>query len=151
MLPFWLYTLGRVFFKGEVLIPYFDIVKSLALLLLPLIPGMILAHFKPEMKEKFQKVLKVAILIFLILIIVFGVYPNFYMIYLVRWYTIVSGFLLPWCGYAISYFLSFMLGRPHKDCLTIMIETGVQNIRKFHKLLLYSCMNSEFRYHCVVD
>lgn len=40
---------------------------------------------------------------------------------------IVAGLFLPWVGYILGYLAAFVLRQPPADCLTIAIETGIQN------------------------
>lgn len=39
----------------------------------------------------------------------------------------MAGLLLPWLGYSFGYLMAFVLRQSPKDCLTIAIETGIQN------------------------
>lgn len=40
---------------------------------------------------------------------------------------VVGGLLLPWVGYLFGYLVAFVLRQSPADCLTIAIETGIQN------------------------
>lgn len=131
MMPFWLYTLGQVFFSqagGEKLsIPFLNIIVSLLLLIGPVFAGIILKHFKPHFAEKSKKFVKISTVIIIIVAIVFGSISNFYVYYLLTWKTLLCGLLLPWAGFGISYGVAFLLRQEHRNCRTIAIETGIQN------------------------
>lgn len=142
MMPLWLLTLGQVFFKdlsaGQISIPFENILLSLALLIVPCLLGIILKHIKPTIAEKSKKVIKISTLIVVGVAIVFGTIANTYVYSLITWKTVLCGMLLPYCGFAVSYLISYFLKQTATNCRTIAIETGIQNANIAIVLLNFS-------------
>jgi sodium/bile acid cotransporter 3/5 len=130
MMPFWLFTLGQMFFKslgGHMQIPFSNIILSLSYLIVPCCLGILVKHYKPKMAEKSKKVIKYTTLFVIVVAICFGTAANIYVYSLITAKTLLCGFLLPWGGFALSYAVAFILRQNHINCRTIAIETGIQN------------------------
>lgn len=131
MMPFWLYTLGQVFFAqsgGERLsIPFANIIVSLLLLIGPVFLGIVVKHYRPKFAERSKKFVKITTIFIIAVAIVFGSISNFYVFYLITWKTLLCGLLLPWVGFVLSYLIAFLIRQDHRNCRTIAIETGIQN------------------------
>lgn len=56
---------------------------------------------------------------------------------------VVAGLGLPWLGYAFGYLLAVIFKRKHADCLTIAIETGIQNTGISIYLLRFTLLQPE--------
>lgn len=73
----------------------------------------------------------------------FGLYVNRYVFFLMTWYTLLAGMLLPWCGYIFAFAIATLLRQDYKDSITISIETGIQNAGKlFITSLLLNSKNA---------
>ena len=107
-----------------------NMIGTILIVTIPPALGLILVSFKQHLVAKFKRILK--LFTFFVVLITFsvGVYANFYIFSLMRWYMLLCGLLLPWTGYLIGYLVAYCLKQEHKDCLTIAIETGMQNFSK---------------------
>jgi sodium/bile acid cotransporter 3/5 len=146
MMPFWLFTLGQMFFKqlgGHMQIPFTNIILSLGFLIVPCCLGILVKHYKPHLAEKSKKVIKYTTSFVIIVAICFGTAANIYVYSLITAKTLLCGFLLPWGGFALSYAVAFVLRQNHVNCRTIAIETGIQNAGIAIILLSYSLNKPE--------
>lgn len=127
MMPAWLYTLGRVFYAGEVSIPFANVAMSLLTLIVPACLGMWFIRSRRHLADRFLRVIKMLTFCMLIVVIPFGIYQGWYIFSLMTWRTLACGFGLPWTGYGLSYLVATLLRQSWADRRTIAIETGIQN------------------------
>jgi len=128
MMPVWLFTLGTIIFdEGEIQVPYNMITKYAIFLVIPLFVGFLIKRYLPRVGNLLRRMLKCFSAILLIFIITFATVANLYLFKLFSWKLVIAGMGLPWLGYALAYSISTIFRQPHRDCLAIAIETGVQN------------------------
>lgn len=132
MMPFWISLLGVNFLQGfssntKIHVPYANITRSLASLVLPLLIGVAIQKWKPLWAAKSKKIMRPFIIFVLIFVVVFGAITNFYMFRQMTWPALFGGLLLPWCGFMFGCFTSIILRRSPADVTAIAIETGIQN------------------------
>ena len=106
----------------------FELFKLVLLILgIPIILGMTVNHFHPEMAKKINKVLSPFSIIFFILLIIIALYDNAHIfknyIHLVLFLVIFHNIYAFIIGYVTAK--SFKLNK--KDTKTISMETGIQN------------------------
>ncbi|MFX0558124.1 bile acid:sodium symporter family protein [Maribacter sp. CXY002] len=106
----------------------FEMVKLVSLLLgLPLVLGMFINYWKPNLAIKLAKVLKIVSLLFFIALVFIALYNNkeIFMEYIfyVFWIVVIHNILAFFTGFSISKL--FVLAK--KDVKSITIETGIQN------------------------
>lgn len=129
VLPFWLFTLGRVFYGGRVTIPYMTITGSLFGLICPIFFGLAFKHFLPVWAERIGRILKPVTVVSFIIVGIFGCGVNSYVFALLDWRHFVCGMLLPYAGYALTYPIArWVFRRSHADCLAIAVENGCLNV-----------------------
>ncbi len=140
MFPLWLYTLGRLVMDNGVRIhiPFQNILISLLCLLIPVIVGIVVRLKRPRAAKLITKILKPFYIAFIIFMFTFGIYTNLYIFRLIKPMVVVSGCLLPYCGFIISGAVAFALRQPWKRVYTISIETGMQNAGIAMLLMKYS-------------
>jgi len=119
-------------------VPYGRIITSLLILIVPLLVGVAIARFKPQLGAQLRKILRPFIIFLLIFLIVFGILSNLYMFQLMNAPVVFAGLLLPWCGFAFGCFLSVILRQPPPNVTAIAIETGIQNTGIAIMLLKFS-------------
>ncbi|KAK2708878.1 hypothetical protein QYM36_014490 [Artemia franciscana] len=128
MIPFWSFTLGRIVFsQSAIQIPYMRIVTMAAGLVVPLAVGIAIRRFLPRVADVLVKMLKPMASLFIVFIIVFGVYTNLYMFQIMGWQVFTAGFSLPFLGYCFGAVAAYLLRRPIEDVIAISVETGLQN------------------------
>ncbi|KAI1730558.1 sodium bile acid symporter family domain-containing protein [Ditylenchus destructor] len=132
MMPLWMNFLGYKFLKGyldnaRVHVPYSKIVMSLLALVIPLLIGVTIAHYKPACASKARKLLRPFIIFVLAFVVILGVISNYHIFTLITWHALLAGLLLPWCGFMFGCFTSILLKQKPEDVTAIAIETGVQN------------------------
>uniref|UniRef100_A0A1I8A3R0 Sodium Bile acid symporter family n=1 Tax=Steinernema glaseri TaxID=37863 RepID=A0A1I8A3R0_9BILA len=143
MMPLWMHLLGKQFLEGynpeaTIRVPYAKIVTSLLALVIPLLIGVAIQKWKPELAAKARKVMRPYVVIVLVFLIVFGSLANSYMFYLMSVPALVGGLLLPWCGFMFGCFTSIVLRQPPANVTAIAIETGIQNTGIAIMLLKFS-------------
>ncbi|CAG9533622.1 unnamed protein product [Cercopithifilaria johnstoni] len=143
MIPLWMWLLGFHFlnsFHPEVVIkvPYIRIVSSLVIMIVPLIFGLTISHFKPALRLQARKIMRPFIVFVLVFLIGFGTVANIYMVRLLTWTTVIGSLLLPWCGFAIGCFTAVILRQSPPNVTSIAIETGIQNTGIAIMLLKFS-------------
>lgn len=106
---------------------YSMFISIVQLILVPLIVGMLLRHWQPQLTLKIIPAVKRLSLVIFVAFILFAVAGNLENIkhHLHRVFLIVlvhNGLAL-----ALGYYISILLGRGKQDARTISIETGIQN------------------------
>jgi len=148
MMPLWMHLLGYKFLKtsvenSTVRIPYGKIVISLLVLIVPLMVGVAIARFKPQVSAKARKMLRPFIIFVLVFVIIFGTISNLPIFGSMTWPALLAGLLLPWCGFMFGCFTSILLRQKPEDVTAIAIETGVQNTGIAIMLLKFSFTAAE--------
>lgn len=130
MMPLWLFLLGRFFIDtSRVTIPYSNIALSLLYVVCPCIVGLILRYFLPKLAEKLTKLNKIFSLVFVVTLLTYGTYVNFYIFELMAAEPkiIPAALTTPIIGFIMGYLASLMFKQNQKKRITIAIETGCQN------------------------
>lgn len=129
MIPMWLYTLGIhvIYNTNSITIPFVNIITSLLGLLLPVAIGVLIQKKKPRLAKKILLAVKPVTVIFVILVFTVGVYANLYIFKLLTPLVLLTGALIPYCGFAFGAFVAFIARQPKGRIMTIAIETGIQN------------------------
>jgi predicted Na+-dependent transporter len=129
VLPAWVYSLGRVYSdRANISIPFTGLLVNLFATITPCLLGLLLAHFFPRVKAFCYKIAKPVTFIVLLSHLVMVFASKFYMVRLVRTINWLSGPLIPLFGYVIGGALAFILRLPARQCKTVAIETGIQNV-----------------------
>lgn len=130
MMPMWLFTLGRTLFnsgKGEIKIPYFNLLVSLVMLTCPLLLGVAIRHFRPKWADVSKKIIRP----FTIMIVVFGLSAMFYLYWHVflmfTWNIVFAGAAVAICGYSLGAISAWAFKLERKQIVAISIETAYQN------------------------
>lgn len=137
MMPVWLYTLGTYGYLRhlKMYIPFFELMKSLLINLIPLLIGMIIAYFIPRLQSFVKRIVKPVLIILLLYFFGFATYVNFYLFSYIDWRMILTAPLLPWCGYIIGGSVAWIFDQDWIRVKTIAIETGRQIFYNVNKLL----------------
>nr|XP_053633467.1 P3 protein-like isoform X2 [Cherax quadricarinatus] len=128
-LPLWVYALARtIFHDGHFSqLPYKNIAMLVVGLVLPLSIGLLIKRWSQRVADVLKRLLKPISIIFIIFIMTFGVYANFYIFAFFNWRVAVAGVLLPWLGFLFGAVASLVCRRNVEELIAISIETGVQN------------------------
>lgn len=150
MMPFWLFTLGKVIFdRGQMEVPYSNLATYVVALVIPLAAGLLIQRYLPRVRNILVRILKPLSMLLLIFIVVFAIITNLYLFELFSWQVrklmelmlefslnqeifihlqiIVAGLGLPWLAYVTGYLVAGIFGQCHKDRLAIGLEAGIQN------------------------
>lgn len=141
MMPLWLFALGRFFIDvNKVVIPYHMIAINLLQVVLPCTLGIFIRWKWEKVALKLVKGIRPMALFFVFYIITYGTYANLYMYQLMGDYPIViaCGAMLPWIGFSLGGLLALLARQARAKCITIALETGIQNIGIAIIILLYS-------------
>ncbi|CRK88032.1 CLUMA_CG001818, isoform A [Clunio marinus] len=138
-MPFWLFTLGQTIFdRANLGVPYLRVLIVAASLLVPLGIGLIIQKVFPKVGKFLVRILKPLSLAFLVIIIVFGLATNLYMLELFSWQVVVACTCLPLLGNIIGFTTAKLLRQPTPDAVSISIETGIQNTGLTMFLVMFS-------------
>lgn len=86
MIPFWVFTLGKVFFdRANLGIPYTNVITSAAGLIIPLTIGVLIRKFKPNVGNFLVRILKPLSTILIVIMVTSAIISNFYMWQLFTW------------------------------------------------------------------
>ena len=131
MIPFWMYTLGQLLMTTEtdieIRVPFMNILTSLVSLILPILAGIMLKKYKPKWAEKWLKVTRVCVFVFILFMFTFGLYANLYVFRLFTWQLVIGGCCLPYIGFIMGGLMSFICRVQYSHIITICLETGIQN------------------------
>ncbi len=140
-LPLWMLTLGPTFFHDPIVIPFVNIITSLALFVGALFVGVIIKYVRPKVAKIICNYHKGFSIIYVLYIFTLGTYVNLYAFgYLKEVSILVSGMLLPWIGTLVSGAIAAILRQSWKHIKTIAIETAIQNAA-ISLVLLHKCFD----------
>lgn len=122
-----LYSPTREILKTIHLDP-FALTKLVILILgIPLIVGMVMGHYLPQLSQKIAKILKPISMIFFLILLIVAFQQNWELfvkhIYLVFWLVVAHNVL----AYVLGFYTAKSFRLNYKDQKTIAIETGIQN------------------------
>ncbi|XP_066942403.1 ileal sodium/bile acid cotransporter-like [Macrobrachium rosenbergii] len=128
-LPLWVYGLARTIIKDGYYskLPYKNIAMLVVGLVLPLSIGLLIKRYSPRVAVVLKRCLKPLSVIFIVFIMTFGVYANFYIFSFFDWKVALAGLLLPWLGFIFGAVAAVVCRRSWEEIIAISIETGVQN------------------------
>lgn len=90
-MPFWLFTLGSIIFDNANLgVPYLQVTLVAVALLVPLGIGLLIQKFLPRLGKILVKILKPLSAVFIVVVIIFGLLTNWYMVQLAAWQVILK-------------------------------------------------------------
>ena len=130
MTPFWLWALGRFFTDGSTKlgIPVTNVFASLAIVVIPVLLGVLMANLKPNWARKLTKVLKPFIICTGLIFVMFGTYVYWYAFIRVTWRTALACVITPLQGYMIGLVVALIFRQDRARAITISLETGFQNM-----------------------
>lgn len=127
-IPLWLYLLGRkIFERANLTVPYVQVTLIAISLLVPLAIGLLIQKFLPKISKFLVQIMKKLSLLFIIIIVIFGIFTNMYMFPMVAWQIVGAGICLPLIGNIVGFTMAKIFRQPLEDCIAIAIEIGVQN------------------------
>lgn len=90
MMPLWIFTLGReIFDRGDLTVPYTQILTYVLALLIPLAVGFLMQRYLPRFAEFMKRILKGFSTILILFIIIFAIISNQYLFELFSWKVII--------------------------------------------------------------
>ena len=140
-MPLWMFLLGRFFVDiSEVIIPYMEIAKCLLLVIIPCLLGMLVNHFRPSVGRIVLKIIPMFSSGFILFQLVASAWVNSYMYSVAIREPVVfaAGLLLPWCGFLCGYLIGKLCRQSKTRCITIALETGIQNVGIPMVMLIYA-------------
>nr|XP_023019002.1 sodium/bile acid cotransporter 5-like isoform X2 [Leptinotarsa decemlineata] len=128
MMPFWIFTLGRLIFEsGNLAVPYTQVFSYVIALLVPLGIGYLIQRYLRKVANYLVRIMKILSICLLIFIIIFASVTNMWLFNIFSWQIIVAGMAVPWMGFLAGFLMSKFLRQPPPDCTAIAIEIGIQN------------------------
>ncbi|KAJ6634981.1 Solute carrier family 10 member 6 [Pseudolycoriella hygida] len=138
-IPLWLFLLGRsIFDRANLGVPYVQVTLVAISLLIPLAIGLLIQKFLPKITKFLVKITEKLSLVFLIIIVIFGIFTNLYMMPLFAWQIVGAGLGLPLLGNIVGLSAAAIFRQPKEDCIAISIEIAVQNTALTLFLLTFS-------------
>lgn len=130
MMPLLLYIYCQGFANVHKLVPYAQIVMSLALTLVPCGIGIVINHYRPKYANIFLK-LGISVFVVCVTVIVLLLVMdlgNAFLTVLAPSLMVIS-FVMPFIGYSFGYIISSLFKLSHRKRRTVAMETGCQNIQ----------------------
>lgn len=85
-IPLWLFLLGKnIFDRANLGVPYVQVTLIAISLLIPLAIGLLIQKFMPKLSKFLVRIMEKLSLIFLVIIVIFGIFTNLYMMPLFAW------------------------------------------------------------------
>jgi len=135
MIPLWMYTVGKLVLEegyplSDINIPWAVLVIAVIWFSLPTAIGMMLGRFCPRVANILVIILRpVALLVLIALVIVFIYLNHAVLLFADTWQILFVSAATPYFAFILAFILAFFFSRfSVKIALTIMIETGIQNI-----------------------
>ncbi|ESN93769.1 hypothetical protein HELRODRAFT_103288 [Helobdella robusta] len=146
MFPAWLYAL-RYFIPGvegtTFKIPYYNILASLATMVIPLTIGILIRLKRPQLACSIKKALRPFFAFIIIFLFTVGIWSNIYLVYLFSAKLFLAACILSYSGFLLGGFFAFICRLPLARIIAVAIETGVQNTGLPILLLKFSLMQPE--------
>ncbi|XP_035215148.1 ileal sodium/bile acid cotransporter-like [Stegodyphus dumicola] len=138
-IPLWLFTLGKTILEGtNIVIPYSNILISLASLTIPIGLGLLIQRYFPKVASRSKKILAPICIIMIIGIIILASVANSYMFYMLTWQMVIAASLSVWTGFIAGALASMVFRFPTTDMVAVAVETGIQNSGIAFVLLSYT-------------
>lgn len=127
-MPLWLFTLGQeISTSAETEMPYLEVVTTLLILLIPLLIGVFIQYKLTRIHKFMLKILLPITIVAVILLLVTGLYSNWYIFEMFNAKIFLPASILPLSGNIIAGLISLVARMPWTRVKTISIETGLQN------------------------
>ena len=129
MMPLWLLTVGQTLMDSDlhIVLPFGRMILSFVAFTVPLVIGVIIAHFKPRIAAVIRKGLRPVLVIVILSTTAVGLYLYSYLFTMLTVAILVAGCCLPYAGFLLGAVLSVVCRQSRMRVLTIAIETGIQN------------------------
>ncbi|XP_033106848.1 ileal sodium/bile acid cotransporter-like, partial [Anneissia japonica] len=127
MMPLCLWIYSRSWTDESTVIPYISIITSLALILVPVVIGMLIRHYK----ERWTKIITLVGSVMGMLTIAVNIILNGLInpkMFLAPWNVWFSAVIMPVIAFLLGYIAAYLLRQSRKKCRTIALETGCQNV-----------------------
>lgn len=135
MIPLWMFTLGRVILKtgypsSEIEMPWDLLGIAVVWFSLPTAIGMLIGRFWPRVATGIVLIVRpIAFLFLLVQVSVFIYFNHQVLSFVDSWRLLAATAATPYIAFALSFiFAVVVFRRTRADAVTIMIETGIQNI-----------------------
>lgn len=135
-IPLWLFLLGRTIFdRANLTVPYVQVTLIAISLLIPLGIGLFIQKFFPKTCKFLVKIMKKLSLIFIVIIVIFGIFTNTYLMPLFAWQIVGAGICLPLLGNIVGFIAAKIFRQPLEDCIAISIGNII------HAYIIYIVTN----------
>lgn len=140
MMPFWIYTLGRLFYIGNarINIPYLGLLQIVATVTVPLVIGALIKYKFIKVALKIMQILKPVTIVFIIAVMSIGIISNIALFRMFQPMHLIVGCTLPYLGYILGGAIAAIFRQPWPRVKTIALETGMQNIGIAYLLMVTS-------------
>uniref|UniRef100_A0A672FAF3 Solute carrier family 10 member 1 n=1 Tax=Salarias fasciatus TaxID=181472 RepID=A0A672FAF3_SALFA len=128
MMPLLLYIYCQGFANVHKLVPYTQIVISLALILVPCGVGIVINHYRPKYANIFLKVRASGESVATVIVMLVVEMGEAFMTVLAPSLMAIS-FIMPLIGYSFGFVISSLFKLSHSQRRTVAMETGCQNIQ----------------------
>ncbi|XP_033109850.1 ileal sodium/bile acid cotransporter-like, partial [Anneissia japonica] len=142
MMPLCLWIYSRSWTDESAAIPYISIITSLALILVPIVVGMLIRHYKERWSRIITPVGSVVGMFAIAVNLILNGLINPKM-FLVPWNVWFSAAIMPVIAFFLGYIAAYLLRQSRKKCRTIALETGCQNVPLALTLIALSYADSE--------
>ena len=120
MMPLWIFTLGQTLSdSAKIRIPFSRLVLNLLSTVIPCLIGLILTYYFPKIKTFFIKITKPFVIVLIASFLIITLITRYFIFELITWQQWVAGPLIPWTGFIIGAFVSWLLRLPKKVSLLI--------------------------------
>ena len=146
MMPLWMTLLSSFYVdRSNVFVPYVEIVKTLAYLVVPCVLGILLRRTKPSWGKMVTRINRYLSVIYVTFQTFATASINSYMfgVLMANPIIFVAVALLPICGMLAGYLISYLCKQSTARCITISLETGIQNIGIGLIMLFYAFRQPE--------
>jgi solute carrier family 10 (sodium/bile acid cotransporter), member 3/5 len=129
MMPFWIFALGRFYLESDIQVPYLVIGRDLLVIIIPVLCGIAVKWKRERWAQILCRTTKPLSGIFLLFVFTFGTYANWYIFEEIanKPILLVAGALLPWIGFCLGFLFALATRQTWPQCITISLETGIQN------------------------
>ncbi|CAH1779452.1 unnamed protein product [Owenia fusiformis] len=130
MTPLWMWILGRLYMDDtRVNIPAQNAIISVAAVVVPVVIGVIVNHFKPRVGAIIVKLLRPWVVLFIIVFLALLPVAFRFSFSFVTWRIVLATFLTPLVGFILGAVIALIFKQPLKQIITISLETGMQNMQ----------------------
>lgn len=139
MMAIYFYTIGKYYMNDiPIIIPFWYFARSLALVVIPYIIGVIISHFFPKSRPIGEKLIKPVVGFFMLFFLIFALVFNWHLFKNIDLLTAFATSVMSYSGFLLGGLAAWISRMDWKQIKTVGIETGLRNTVVAFSIVMYA-------------